>query len=277
MTVDGIYNGLTAVAFLHGTLWGSFMNVCIARMPEDRSVVWPGSACPRCGAGIRPYDNVPVLAWLWLRGRCRACKGAISPMYPLVEAAFGVLAALCFRRVIPDLADLDLPHLLAYCWYGWLCFALMALTFIDTKHSIIPDPFSIYSVPVGVGGAAVLGAVGYVGAPTWQQSAVGALAGGGALAALLGLYWLVRREEGMGMGDVKLLALFGSYFGAFPALFVIVLLGAMLGSVVGIVVAVAKGSGLRLAIPFGPFLALAALAWFFFDEAILRSWSFVLA
>ncbi len=262
MTVEVVYWLFAAFAGLFGLLFGSFLNVCVARMPEDRSVVWPGSACPKCGTDIKPYDNVPVLAWMWLGGKCRACKAPISGLYPTVEALFGVLAVLLFRRVVPDLADFDTPHLVALVWYGWLLFALVGLTFIDLRHYIIPDQFSIYLVPVGVAGAALVGMLGYTGAPTWQGSVVGALVGGGTLGAVTGVYWLIRREEGMGMGDVKLLAMLGAWFGA-TAIFPILMIASVAGSVIGLSVAAFQGKGLRLALPFGPFLALGAAVWLF--------------
>lgn len=258
---DGAYAFVCAYAGLFGLLFGSFMNVCIARMPEDRSVVHPRSACPCCGAMIQARDNIPVLSWLILRGRCRSCAAPISPLYPTVEALFGVLAVLLFRHVVPDLGALDAPHLVAFGWYFYLLFALVALTFIDLRHAIIPDAFSIHGVPVGVGGAALLGVLGYVGAPSWQQALVGALAGGVVLLPLMGVYWLIRRVEGMGWGDVKLLALIGSYFGAMPALLAVLLVAAMVGSAVGIALAVARRGSLKLQLPFGPFLALGALVW----------------
>lgn len=266
--MDFAYGVLCGLAGLFGALFGSFLNVCILRMPEDRSVVWPGSACPSCGTAIKAYDNVPILAWFWLRGRCRACGTPISPLYPVIEALFAVLSVLLFRRVIPDLLAVDLPHLVALAWYGWLLFALCALTFIDLRHSIIPDEFSIYSVPVGVGGAALLGWLGFEGAPTWQQSVIGAAFGGGSLGLVAFLYWAVRREEGMGRGDIKLMALFGSYFGAWPALFAILMVAALVGSLVGSVLALLQRKGLRMGIPFGPFMAFGAGFWLFFSDYV---------
>lgn len=273
MTVEGAWVMFQVFAAIFGLLFGSFMNVCIARMPEDRSVVHPGSACPSCGTAIKPYDNVPVLAWFWLRGRCRACKADISPLYPLVEAAFGVLAVLLFRNVVKDIAFLDTAHLVAFVWYGWLAFAILAMSFIDLRHKIIPDEFSIYMVPIGVAGAALLGHLGYVGAPTWQQSVVGALVGGGLVSAIMGAYWLVRREEGMGMGDAKLLAAFGAWFGAFPGVPGVIMIGSIVGSVVGVSMAVLRRTGLRTAFPFGPFLGLGALLWMFFGTELGFRWT----
>ena len=246
MSAEGAWVIVQVFAGIFGLLFGSFMNVCVARMPEDRSVVWPGSACPSCGTPIKGYDNVPVLAWFWLMGKCRACKAPISALYPLVEASFGVLTVLLFRHVVRDIAWLDLPHLAAVAWYGWLCFSILAMTLIDLRHKIIPDEFSIYSVPVGVGGAALLGRLGFTEAPTWQQSVVGALVGGGLLAAVIGGYWLWRREEGMGWGDVKLLAMFGAFLGALPALPVIVLVASVAGSAVGLTVILARAASVEL-------------------------------
>lgn len=268
MNLAETYWALVAFAGMLGLLFGSFLNVCIARMPEDRSVVWPGSACPACGHAIRPFDNVPVLAWLWLRGRCRDCGTRISGLYPTIEALFGVLIALLFRRVIPDLGAFDLPHLLAFVWYGWLLLALVGLTFIDLRHYIIPDPFSIYSVPVGVGGAALLGWLGYLHAPTWQQSVVGAAAAGGGIVVLMWLYRLIRREEGMGYGDAKLMALLGAYFGLFPGTLLILVVASTVGAVIGGGIALAQGRGVRTALPFGPFLAFGAVVWLFFGETL---------
>jgi leader peptidase (prepilin peptidase)/N-methyltransferase len=267
-TAESIHLVCTLLAGGFGLLFGSFLNVCIARMPEDRSVVWPGSACPACGTPIKPYDNVPVLAWFWLRGRCRACAAPISALYPTIEALVGVVAMLLFRRVVPDLGDLDAAHLVAFGWYGWFVLALLGLTFIDLRHSIIPDGFSILMVPLGIGGAWLLGSMGYEGAPTWQQSVVGALAGGATLGAVAGAAWLVYRYEAMGLGDAKLFAMMGAFLGALPALPFVLLVAATTGSVVGVSIAAARGKGLRMSLPFGPFLAFGALLWLFFGPHI---------
>lgn len=269
MNLVTTYWSLVAFAGLVGLLFGSFINVLVARIPEDRSVVRPGSSCPHCGHPVRPYDNVPVLAWFWLRGRCRDCRSPISPLYPTVEALFGVLAALLFRRVIPDLGAVDTGHLLAYAWYFWLLLALVALTFIDLRHYIIPDAFSIYSVPIAIGGAALLPHFGYVDAPSWQQSVVGAAGAGGLILVIMGVYYLIRHEEGMGFGDAKLMALLGGYFGLFPGTMYILILASTLGALVGLALMWSQGRGFRSALPFGPFLALGALAWLYAGEVLL--------
>jgi leader peptidase (prepilin peptidase) / N-methyltransferase len=272
MTPDVAYAVFCVFAGLFGLVFGSFLNVCVARMPEDRSVVWPGSACPRCGTAIEPYDNVPVLAWFWLGGRCRACKGRISGLYPTVEALTGVLAVLLFRHVVPDLGAFDAAHLVAFVWYGWLLFAMLALTFIDLRWQIIPDEFSIYSVPVGVAGALLLAWLGYPDAVTWQQAVVGALVGGGSLGLVSWLAAKAYGYEAMGLGDAKLLAMLGAWFGAFPALFFIVVAAATSASVVGVPMALFRRKRLTMALPFGPFLALAAVVWLFFGDHLLVRW-----
>lgn len=273
MTLDQVYVGMQVMAGVFGALFGSFLNVCIVRMPEDRSVAWPGSACPHCGKPVRPYDNVPIFAWFWLGGRCRDCRTPFSGLYPTIEALFCLLIVLLFRRVVPDIADVDPGHLVAFVWYGWLLFALVGLTFIDLRHKIIPDAFSVYSIPVAVAGAALLERLGYTHAVTWQQSVVGAAVGGFGLAGLMALYKLIRRREGMGLGDAKLLGLLGAYFGAAPALPFIVVGASLFGSVIGVLIMLARRKSLQLALPFGPFLAAAAVVYLFFGGRVVVQWT----
>jgi len=257
------------VLFL-GLCLGSFLNVCIARMPDDRSVVQPPSHCPHCGAGIAWYDNIPILSWMILRAKCRACSNGIAATYPLIEAATGLLVLLCWRNAIPGVEALDAAHVALFVYHTTFVCMLIGLTFIDLDHYIIPDEFSIYAVPVGVLGALGIGMLAPDLAPSWQQALIGALVGGGFLLAIAGVYWLIRREEGIGLGDVKLLAMIGSFLGAFPALFLVMLLSSIVGSIVGIAHIVLRGQGLRTAIPFGPFLALGALITLFFGDVLVR-------
>ncbi len=263
---------LQAFTLAVGLCVGSFLNVCIARMPEDRSVVSPPSHCPDCGSGIKPYDNIPVVSWLALGARCRVCKTPISPLYPTVELLTGCLSLLLYRHLVPEPAAFT-PSAVA-AWAVLLVFLAMLVgtTYVDLRHYIIPDQFSIYAVPVGIGANLALGAAGWGGALSWQQSVVGALVGGGSLGTVMLLYWLVRREEGMGLGDVKLLAMMGAFLGAVPAIPFIILVSSVLGSVVGIGLIVVQGRGFRAQVPFGPFLAVAALVYVFFGDAIIREW-----
>lgn len=253
---------------------GSFLNVCIARMPEDRSVISPPSHCPSCGHQIQWFDNIPVLSWVALGARCRNCKTPISALYPAIELLVGLLGLLLFRKLVPDLQAVTTANLVAWAAYLWFISMLVTSTFVDIKHYIIPDQFSIYAIPMGVGTTLALGFLGYEGplAISWQQSVVGALAGGGVLLLMIGFWWLLRRVEAMGFGDVKLLAMMGAYLGALPAVPVIIVLSAVAGSLVGIPAMLIKGKGMRLQLPFGPFLAAAGILYVFFGEELLSRW-----
>jgi leader peptidase (prepilin peptidase)/N-methyltransferase len=259
--LDTFYTWAQGSAFVFALLVGSFLNVCIARMPEDRSVVHPPSHCPACGARIRPWDNIPVVSWLLLRGRCRDCASPISSLYPTIELLTGLLGWLLFRRIVPGPGALDLPHLAAFGVYFVFVAMLVAQTFIDVKHYIIPDELSIYAAPFGILACVGLGWLGYGDAPSWRSSVVGAAAGGGVLLAVMGLFYLVRRKEGMGLGDVKLLAMIGAFLGALPAVPFVLFTSALAGSLVGVPMALLQRRGLGTALPFGPFLALGAIAW----------------
>lgn len=275
MSPESVHHVLGGFALVLGLVVGSFLNVVIARLPEDRSVVWPGSACPACGTPIKPYDNVPVLAWMWLRGRCRACHSPISPLYPVIELLTGLVAWLLFQRVVTGPEHYDLAHLAAFLVAFLFAAALIAQTFIDVRHYIIPDELSVYAVPFGVAAGALLAWLGYDGpllAVGWQASVVGALAGGGVLGSVMGLYWLVRREEGMGFGDVKLLAMMGAFLGALPAVPFVLFVASVAGALVGVPLALLRGQGLRAALPFGPFLALAGMLWLLHGPELIQRW-----
>ena len=261
-------------ALLFGLCLGSFLNVCIARMPQDKSVVRPPSHCPSCRTDIAWYDNIPVLSWLLLRGRCRVCASPISRVYPLVELLTGLLIWCVWRDVIGAATIVSLGHAVTFLYYSIFVMMLVGLTFIDVRYHIIPDEFSIYAVPIGVAGAWAVQQAGGSAHITWQYSVVGALVGGGFLAAIAGTFWLIRREEGMGMGDIKLLAMIGSFLGAFPALLVVLILSSVIGSVVGITMILMRGRSMRMAVPFGPFLALGALAYLLYGEALVH-WIFL--
>jgi len=266
------YALFSGFALVLGLVVGSFLNVCIARMPEDRSIVHPPSHCPSCGAFIEPYDNIPVLSWLLLRGRCRSCHTRISPLYPAIELLTGLLAWLVFRRVVGGPEHFDLPHLAAFGVFFVFVAMLVAQTFIDIRHYIIPDEFSIYAVPVGVAASALLSWLGYPEAVSWRQAALGALFGSSVLLFVMALFWLIRRKEGMGFGDVKLLAMIGSFLGAWPALPFVVFASSLIGAAVGIPVALSRGRGLGSALPFGPFLALAAIVYVLHGPELVERW-----
>lgn len=272
MSPDQAWQFFGGAAGLFGLLVGSFLNVCIARMPEDRSVVHPPSHCPGCGCGIRPYDNIPVLSWMILRGRCRDCGTRISVLYPLIEILTGLVAWLVFRRLVPGPEALDLPHLAAFLVFFVFAAMLIAQTFIDVRHHIIPDEFSVYAVPVGVAASAGLAWLGYDGAIGWKASVLGALFGGGSLGLVMLVFYLVRKREGMGLGDVKLLAMIGAFLGPWPALPFVLFASSVAASFVGVPYALLQRKGLGAALPYGPFLALAALIWLLHGPILTQRW-----
>ena len=238
-----------AVAALGGLLVGSFLNVVIARLPEGESLMHPGSRCPHCGHPVRPYDNVPVLSWLWLRGRCRDCGEPISARYPLVEALTAVLCALV---VVAKGADED-------AWLGIaLVLTLVPVTFIDLDHRIIPNRI------VGPSAVVALVILALTDVDALPDHLIAAVAAGGffLLAALA-------YPRGMGMGDVKLAALLGLYLGSSvaPALLAAMLSGTLVGGAIIARKGVAEGR--KTAVPFGPFLALGALVGLFAGPEIV--------
>ena len=241
------------VVVVFGAVVGSFLNVVIHRLPRGESISFPPSSCPRCGARIRPWDNVPVLSFVLLRGRCRSCSARISVRYPLVETSMAVLAVGAWLRFGPT------PAFAAY--FVFLA-GLLAITFIDIDHKIIPDSLSLGGTAVGVAASFVTG-VG------WQASLAGALLGGGLLLAVALGYYAVTRREGMGLGDAKLLAAVGAFLGWQAVLFT-VFVSSVVGATVGIVVASLQRSDLRFEVPYGPFLALGAVLYLFWGPQLVH-------
>ena len=260
-------------SLLLGLCVGSFLNVCIARMPEDRSVVKPRSHCPACGAGIRAIDNIPLLSWILLRARCRDCGTRISVLYPLIELMMALLVWLLFHRFLPTPESLNLTNGLSLLLMVVFVAMLVGMTFIDLRHYIIPDEFSIYAAPVGIAGIALVtsfGSAHSVLASSWQSSFLGAALGGGSLGFIMLAYWVVRREEGMGLGDVKLLMMMGAFLGPLPAVPFILIVSSMAGAVVGLPLAFVGKKGLRVAMPFGPFLAFAGILYVLHGPEIVQ-------
>ncbi len=239
--------------FLVGSAVGSFANVLIYRIPRKESIVRPGSRCPECGTGIRFYDNIPIVSYIFLRGRCRSCGAGIPWRYPMVEAVNGLLYLGLVMRFGLSLYTLLLTPFVT---------ALVVITFIDLDHRIIPNVISLPGIAAGL----ILSFL-----PTWPRpvdSVIGLLAGGGFLYLIAAGYYLVTRREGMGMGDVKLLGMIGAYLG-WQALPVTILAAALSGSVIGLVAMRIQGKGTTYAVPFGPFLALGAIAHVFFGRELI--------
>ncbi len=240
--------------FVFASMVGSFLNVCIHRIPSGDSVAFPASHCPACESPIKPWDNVPILSYLMLRGRCRVCAVPISARYPLVEALTGLagLAVFLFFGPVPQ----------ALLWFAFLA-ALIVITFIDFDHQIIPDVISLPGIAVGFLASLLPGS------PTWIDSAIGLLVGGGILWAIAeGYLWLTGRE-GMGGGDVKLLAMIGAFLG-WKAIPVTLMIASLSGTLIGVILMLRRGEGRQLAIPFGPFLALGAVAALFAGGPLLE-------
>ena len=243
---------LLAGAFLLGAVIGSFLNVCIYRIPAGESVVAPRSRCPHCQTTIRWFHNLPIVSWLWLKGRCAYCAAPFSARYPLVEALTGLLFALFLYRFGLHPAT---P-------VAWLLVALLVtISFIDLDHQIIPDVISLPGIPLGFLCSFALPWV------SWQSSLLGILLGGGILLAIALGYECLTGQEGMGLGDVKLLAMLGAFLGA-AAVLPIIFLASILGTLIGVPLMIVTRAGRKLAIPFGPFLAAAALVYLYFVARI---------
>jgi len=237
-------------AFILGAVVGSFLNVCIWRIPEGLSIVKPASHCPDCGHPIRFYDNIPLISYLILRGRCRACGGRISLRYPFVEGLTALMALFLFWKF-----GLTLKFLAAFIFVS----ALILITFIDIDYQIIPDVISLPGIPI-----CFLMAV-FIMNLSFMDALLGLLIGGGSLYLVAVLYELATKREGMGGGDIKLLALMGAFLG-WKSLLFILLVSSLVGAVVGISIMLARGGDMKYAVPFGPFLSLAAVAYLFVGE-----------
>ncbi|MFM7204709.1 MAG: prepilin peptidase [Myxococcota bacterium] len=258
--MSGLELYLHVLPLLLGALIGSFLNVVIVRWPAERSIVTPRSACPVCETPIAWYDNIPLLSYAILRGRCRHCGTSISWRYPAVEALTAFLCWLTFQRFIPTPMHFEGPQVAAWLLYFALVAGLLAITVIDFEHYLIPDEISLGGIPVGILGVLGLDYLGS-GIIRFEESVLGAIIGAGVLAAVRGLYFLLRKQEGMGLGDVKMMGLLGAFLGYHPALMFIIFVSSMLGSVVGITLMLVRKEGLQYALPFGPFLAIAGVIY----------------
>lgn len=236
-----------------GALVGSFLNVCILRIPAEESIVWPGSHCGTCRKPIAWYDNIPLVSWLVLRGRCRQCGASISFRYFVVEALTAFAAVAVFWRVG-----------LGFEWFVLFAFtaSMIVITFIDLDHRIIPDVISLPGIVAGF-------IVSFIREPGPIASGLGILFGGGILFAVAWGYERATGREGMGGGDVKLLAMIGAFLGWQSIPFTL-LASSLTGSVVGLSLMWWTGSDSKYAIPFGPFLAFGALVYAFCGEEVLR-------
>ena len=233
---------LLLLAGLLGLAIGSFLNVCIYRLPLEQSLAYPPSRCMSCDRRLRWFENVPVFAWIALGGKCRTCRTPIPAVYPLVEAFTGAMFVLAAWHYGP----------------GWLLFsrlllgcALIVLFFIDLHHRILPNVITVPGTIIGF-------ILSFVTPPGWVSSLIGLLLGGLIPLVLAELYLRIRKIEGLGMGDVKMLALIGAFLG-WKLMLLTLALGSFLGSFVGIGLIVARKGDMKCALPFGTFLAIAAM------------------
>jgi leader peptidase (prepilin peptidase) / N-methyltransferase len=228
-------------AVVLGLLVGSFLNVCIYRLPRRESVAWPASHCPSCRRALAWYENVPLVSWLALRGRCRTCRTPISIQYPIVEAATGVLFGASYFWYGPT--ALGVVRTLFGC-------AMIVLFVIDLHHRILPNVITVPGTVIGLALSLFL-------PPGWVSSLIGVVMGGGLLLAMGEGYYRLRGVEGLGMGDVKMLAMIGAFLGWQLAL-VTLLLASFGGAVLGVALLATRRGSMQAALPFGTFLAVGA-------------------
>ena len=230
-----------AAAAAFGAVIGSFLNVVIYRLPLGKSTVWPSSACPHCARELSWYENIPVASFVALRGRCRTCGARISLQYPLVEALTAVMFGAGWWYYGPG------PLLASRLVFG--C-ALIVLFAIDLEHQLLPNAITLPGIVVGF-------LFSLVTEPGWMSSLIGILVGGGVLYGVAEAYYRIRHEEGLGMGDVKMLAMVGAFLGWQLTLLTLVL-GSVSGTVIGLGLIATNRAGMKYALPFGTFLALGA-------------------
>jgi len=260
------------IVFVISACVGSFLNVCIYRIPAHRSVVSPGSECPSCKAPVRFFDNIPIFSYFILGGKCRSCKATFSVRYAMVELLVALLGIALYYRF--GFA----PQFFAYAVFTAI---LVTVAFIDLDHRIIPNVISLPGIVVGVVIALILqfvlsaGAVGAV-YPSLVDSAIGVVIGGGVLFFISFGYYVLTGREGMGFGDVKLLAMIGAFVGWKGVLFTL-FAGSIVGAFIGVFVMVIGGKDSRYAVPFGPFLSLGALVYAFCGRMIITWYLSLLA
>jgi leader peptidase (prepilin peptidase)/N-methyltransferase len=245
---------LNYFAFIFGAIVGSFLNVCIYRLPAKISIIKPLSQCPHCHRPIRLYDNIPIISFIVLRAKCRDCSGRISWRYPLVELITALLVLFLFLKF-----GLTLKFLVFLIFTA----VLIVIAFIDLDHQIIPDVLTLPGIPFFL-----LTAIFVVKTP-WHEALIGLLIGGGVLYAIAFVYELVSKREGMGGGDIKLMGMIGGFFG-WKSLIFILLFSSFAGALVGITVMIIKKKDMKYAVPFGPFLAAAAIAYVFWGDSFMR-------
>ncbi|MDY0361848.1 MAG: prepilin peptidase [Desulforegulaceae bacterium] len=246
-------NFILFASFIFGSCIGSFLNVCILRIPNDISIAFPPSACTKCNEPIKWYDNIPVLSYIFLMGKCRNCKTKISIQYPLVELFTGFMA---FYTVLSFSLTIKTVFVFIFA-----C-VLIVISVIDLHHQIIPDIISLPGIPVFFVLAIILKEINFL------DLVLGILLGGGILYLIAFLYYFFTKKEGMGGGDIKLLAMIGAFIG-YKGIFFTIFFSSVLGTIIGIILIIIKGRNMKYALPFGPFLSLGALIYIYFGDFII--------
>ena len=254
MIIFGHTSYFAVFIFIIGACIGSFLNVCIYRIPENNSIITPGSFCPACKKGIPFYCNIPVLSYLFLKGRCKFCHEPISIRYPLIEILAGMFAVVLFYKF-------GIGQVMIY-WFIFIS-VLITISFIDIDHQIIPDVISLPGILVFASSFYFLPEM------TLKNTLLGIVAGGGSLYAVAFLYYLLKKQEGMGGGDIKLLAMIGAAIGI-KGVFFTIFAGSLFGTFFGLLIMIyTKIADSKLKIPFGPFLSMGAILYIFFGEQLI--------
>jgi len=253
----------SVIFFILGLIFGSFMNVLICRLPYGKSIVSPGSSCQTCGHKIRFYENIPLLSYIFLRGRCSGCKTKISFQYPFVEFVTGVAFLIAYRYFGISLLTLKMIIFL---------YMLLVIAFTDFFTSLDSDNFECGVIPVVLTrGGMILGIILSLlvapGIKTFLNSVIGLLVGGLTIWLPGFIYEVITKKEGMGFGDVELLAMVGSFLGYKPILFIL-MLSSLLGIIVGIPVILIKKNR-NFPLPFGPFISLATIVYIFYGDTLI--------
>ena len=237
--------------FLFGAAVGSFSNVCIYRLPKKLSIISPSSQCPSCSKGISPFDNIPIISFLMLRGRCRYCQSPISWRYPIIETITGLIFLSLYLnfRISPQ-----------FFIYALLIISLIIIAFIDLEHKIIPDVITFPGIIIGL---AISIAMPHI---TLLNSFKGFVLGGGLFYAIA-----IISRGGMGGGDIKLIAMVGSFLG-WKNVLLTIFLGSFFGSIAGIALIILKKKNRKDMVPFGPFLSLGAIVSIFFGRELIYLW-----
>lgn len=280
------YPFFTVLVFVWGTCIGSYLNVCIYRIPRELSTVKPRSHCPHCKKLIPWYWNIPILSYVMLQGKCRFCKGHISPRYVLVEVLVGILFLLVWLKLDPlaltgEAIDprprplglvpiASAPLVLVY----WLMIGGLVLgTFVDFEHLIIPDRVTLGGIVAGLILSAAVPALHQQVdiLPSLIRSSIGAAVGWGLLWSVGAIGKIAFKKEAMGFGDVKLLGAIGAFLGWQSILFTVII-SSFAGSIIGITLVVMKKREMQGRIPFGPYLALAAIIWIYWGPSLWNAY-----